>query len=436
MLLVAHALLMRPMNQTLPDTNETLSRADMQDVIDLALFAGQLLMQFGADTQRVETTVHHIGTALGAEWLDVFVSPNALIITTTDHAEFRTKVRRVMRLGGVNMAGIAAISQLSYDAAQLELAVVRYRLDEIAEQSRHYGSTFQAGFVGLSCAAFSLLFGGDWAVFGVTWLAAGVAMLLRHWLASRQWNFALNTVVTAFAATLLASSAALLSWSDEPQIALAASVLLLVPGVPLVNAVEDLLSEHWVVGIVRGVVGLIITMSVALGIALALAVAGIGRIWGSFTPDLSLPADMFWAGIAALGFAVLFNVAPRVIWGSVVCAALGHGLRYLLINAGWQLEAATLGGALLIGTLGFALARWRRVPTMIFTVSGVIPMVPGTFAFGTMIGLLQAVGLLGGSANSAEMLIQSGIDAVRTGLILASLAVGIVLPRYLFTQRS
>jgi uncharacterized membrane protein YjjP (DUF1212 family) len=392
-------------------------------------------MQFGADTQRVETTVHHLGTALGAEWLDVFVSPNALIISTTDHEEFRTKVRRVMRLGGVNMAGVAAISQLVYAAEELDRHTISHRLDEIATKPRHYGRSVQCILVGLACAAFSLLFGGDWAVFGTTWVAASVAMLIRHEMTRRQHNFALNAVVTAFVATLLASSATLFGWSNEPQIALAASVLLLVPGVPLVNAVEDLLSEHWVVGIVRGVVGLIMTLSVALGIAVALALLQIGRIWDSFSPDLSLAADMLLAGIAALGFAVLFNVAPRILWGSVLCAALGHGLRYLLIRAGWQIEAATLGGALLIGVLGYWLARWQRVPAMIFTISGVIPMVPGTFAFGTMIGLLRAVGMLGGAENSTDTLVQSGLDAVRTGLILVSLAVGIVLPRYLFTHR-
>ncbi len=424
------------MNHIVEDDELTsLSRAAMQEVIDLSLYAGQLLMQFGADTKRVETIVHHLGTGLGAEWLDVFVSPNALIISTTDHREFRTKVRRVMRLGGVNMSGIAEISDLSHHAAQLDREFVLHRLDEIATQPRHYGPIVQCGMVGLACAAFSRLFGGDWAVFGVTWVAASTAMLLRHELSKRQHNFALNAIITAFVATLLASSATLFGWSDEPQIALAASVLLLVPGVPLVNAVEDLLSEHWVVGIVRGVVGLIITMSVALGIVLALGIVQIGRIWESFSPDLTLPDDMLFAAIAAVGFAILFNVPPRVLWGGALCGALGHGLRYLLIAAGWQIEVATFGGALLVGTLGFLLARWQRLPTMLFTVSGVIPMVPGTFAFSTMIGLLRAVGMLGGTVNSAETLAQSSIDGVRTGLILATLAAGIVLPSYLRSQR-
>ena len=70
-------------------------------------------MHSGAESERVEETVHRIGTALGANWLDILVSPNVLIITTSSvDGEFRTKVRRVSSLA-VRLDIVDAINDLS-----------------------------------------------------------------------------------------------------------------------------------------------------------------------------------------------------------------------------------------------------------------------------------------------------------------------------------
>ncbi|MBK8029707.1 MAG: threonine/serine exporter family protein [Chloroflexi bacterium] len=90
-----------------------LDHETLRDVIDLSLWAGQMLLQHGADTARVESVVHLIGTSLGAAWLDILVSPNALIVTTISGEEFRTKVRRVVTLG-VNLSIVCAINDLAY----------------------------------------------------------------------------------------------------------------------------------------------------------------------------------------------------------------------------------------------------------------------------------------------------------------------------------
>src|SRR5690606_40700086 len=79
------------------DVKPQLSYEALRDIIDLSLWAGQLLLQHGADTQMVEETIHRLGTALGCNWLDILVSPNALVITAHSGIEFRTKVRRVVR---------------------------------------------------------------------------------------------------------------------------------------------------------------------------------------------------------------------------------------------------------------------------------------------------------------------------------------------------
>ena len=264
--------LTRPASPTKPP----LSYEELRDVIDLSLWAGQMLLQHGAESQRVEETVHHLGTGLGCDWMDILVSPNAIIVTTTSGHEFRTKTRRVVRLGA-DLWRITAVNDLSRRVSQGELdrSQVRHELERIDATPPRYHRWLVVFMVGLACAAFSRLFGGNWPVFVVTFVAATVAMLVRQELTRRYFNQFLVTVASAFVAGVLAASATRLNLSPQPEVALISAVLLLVPGVHLINSAEDLIKGHLVTGITRGAMGFLITLAIALGLLLALRLMGV-----------------------------------------------------------------------------------------------------------------------------------------------------------------
>lgn len=420
----------------------TLPREELRDVIDLALWAGQLLLQWGAQSARVEETVHRLGTGLGCDWLDVFVSPSALVVTTTSGHEFRTKTRRVVRFGGVNMSVMAAVTDLSYrlSAGELTRADVRRELERIDKMPRFYDRWLTTAIVGLACAAFSQLFGGDWVVFGVTFVASAVGFLVRYTLTLRHFNQLLVVLATAAVAGSLASLGVRLGLGNQPTIALAASVLLLVPGVPLINSIEDLLEGHMVTGMARGVTGALVSLSIASGLAIAMNMWGVRDPWPTFSAPPSVGLDALWAAIAALGFALLFNVPPRLLAYCAAVGAMGHAVRFVLIHSGWaavsNLPIASFIAAATVGLAGAYLAPRHRVPSSIFTISGVIPMVPGTFAFGTMIGVLQLGGVLlpATSGSLTNLLSETATNGIKTGLLLAALALGIALPTLLFRR--
>ncbi|MCC6606721.1 MAG: threonine/serine exporter family protein [Anaerolineae bacterium] len=249
---------------------------ELRDIIDLSLWAGQLLLQHGATSQRVEESVHRIGTGLGCDWLDILVSPNVISITATSGSEFRTKLRRVVSLG-VDLGKVTALNDLSRRIinGELDRFQARTELEHIDHMPRSYNRWLVVVMVGLACAAFSRLFGGDWIIFGITFAASAVAMVLRQELAHRHFNPLLVVVACAFVAGCLASTAGLFHLSDQPETALAAAVLLLVPGVPLINAAQDLIRGHMITGLARGVTGLLISLAIALGLLLALSLTGV-----------------------------------------------------------------------------------------------------------------------------------------------------------------
>lgn len=146
-----------------------------------------------------------------------------------------------------------------------------------------------------------------------------------------------------------------------------------------------------------------------------------------------LLSDAFWSALAALGFATLFNVPRRSLIGCMVCGALGHMLRTLCVQLGIGLEMSTLIGATNVGFLAVWLGHRHHTPAMIFSVSGAIPMVPGVFAYQTMIGVIEVIAITDATAG-VQTLLDVSINAIRAGLILGALAVGITAPMLLFDR--
>jgi len=89
---------------------------------------------------------------------------------------------------------------------------------------------------------------------------------------SSDLNPLINFAVTAFVASCVSGQALLHSWGNEPEIALASSVLLLVPGFPLINALSDVLKGYVNMGLGRWAIATVLTFGACIGIVFALAV--------------------------------------------------------------------------------------------------------------------------------------------------------------------
>lgn len=143
--------------------------------------------------------------------------------------------------------------------------------------------------------------------------------------------------------------------------------------------------------------------------------------------------DAFWSALAAVGFAMLFNVPRRTVLACAAAGAAGHASRALLMHFGMNIIPATLAGATVIGFVAEYCSRRWRAPTILFTVSGAIPMVPGSFAYRAMLGAIRIT--TADAATGMPILVDAGINFITTGLILAALALGIAMPQLLFRRR-
>ena len=134
-----------------------------------------------------------------------------------------------------------------------------------------------------------------------------------------------------------------------------------------------------------------------------------------------------WAAVATLGFAVLFNVPKYALPYCALIGALGYALRTVLMSGGMGIVLATLGAALLIGVLATILAERFAVSGALFAVSPAIPLVPGSYAYKAVMGLVMA-------ANSpelephSELLLAAFDNGLKAMLTILFLSCGIALP--------
>jgi len=256
---------------------KTLDPSQQSEITRIVVFAAQIMQQHGAESKLIDETTGRLGRALGCESVELAISANALVLTTLYNGKCITTTRRVLDRG-INMQMVCEVQRICIMAEKqiLRWQEVKQRLHQL--KPFKYNRWLVILCVGLSCASFSHLLGGDWPVFGVTFTASACAMFIRQEIAHRHHNPLINFAVTAFFATLIASVGVHMQWGDDPSIAMAASVLLLVPGFPFINAVSDLMKGHINMGIARWVAASLLTFSVAVGIVLAISVSGI-KAW-------------------------------------------------------------------------------------------------------------------------------------------------------------
>lgn len=149
-----------------------------------------------------------------------------------------------------------------------------------------------------------------------------------------------------------------------------------------------------------------------------------------------LAQDLLWSAVAAVGFAVMFNVPPRLLPGCALAGGLGHAIRTLAMAWGVPLEGATLLAATAVGFLSEWLAKQFQSPRIVFSVPGVIPMVPGVLAYEAMLGVFELAGLINLSNDPvANEMVSTAVYAIKTGLVLIALALGIIAPNLLFRRQ-
>lgn len=243
-----------------------------RDITRLCLHCALLLLQYGAETMLVERLSRRLGLVLGVDSVESSISSNSIVLTTIKDGHCLTSTRKSTDKG-INMSVVTAVQHTVILAEHhlLDMAGVERRLENIKPIS--YPLPIMVLVVGLSCGCFCKLNGGGWDGSVVTFIASAIAIFVRLQLAKRHMNPLINFSITAFVATTISGLLIELPFFKQTStIAMAASILLLVPGFPLINAVADIFKGHVNVGVARWTMASLLALSTCIGVVLAMLV--------------------------------------------------------------------------------------------------------------------------------------------------------------------
>ncbi|KAA9002658.1 threonine/serine exporter ThrE family protein [Affinibrenneria salicis] len=251
------------------------AETSQREITRLCIQCALLLLQHGAESTVVEQLSSRLGVALGVDSVESSISANAIVLTTIMHGHCLTSTRKNVDRG-INMHVVTEVQHVVIMAEHrlLDVVDVEKRFSHI--RPLRYPRWLVVTTVGLSCGCFSRLNGGGWDAFLVALLASGLAMYVRQLLTARHLNPMINFCITAFVAT---SASGLLMrlpvLQHSSTVAMAASVLLLVPGFPLINAIADMFKGHVNTGLARWAMASLLTLSTCIGVVSAMALWGL-----------------------------------------------------------------------------------------------------------------------------------------------------------------
>jgi uncharacterized membrane protein YjjP (DUF1212 family) len=249
------------------------SPAELAEALQVLTRIGVVMLQSGAASFRTKETMDRFAAALHIDQFDAFVTPTKIIGIINNPLGSYTRAMRIPLLG-VNMSRVSALNTLSHQAKDISPDELTAWLDSVEAAGSNYPWVVVVGGVASACGSFALILGGGPLEFIAAAGGAACSQFVRMRLSLRLLNPYLITAVCATIASLVSYVLIRIMDAPEPRIGLISSVLLLVPGVPLVTALLDLLHLDLISGITRGVYAAILLINIAVGMLLVAVLTG------------------------------------------------------------------------------------------------------------------------------------------------------------------
>jgi uncharacterized membrane protein YjjP (DUF1212 family) len=407
-------------------TDVSAKTAAAEEVAHLALLLGRYLLITGADTARVQDAVERFANGLGFQ-THLLVGYEALLLTVISGGEFRTKVGSHVAALTVDMTAAQELYRIVDDTAagRLDVAAARTRILAVEPGRPLYPQWLVAAALGLTAASLSWLFGGDLSVFVASFFAGAAAILVQQQLRRRNVHPLAVTFFSALAGGVVGGFGMRLHPGAAPALCLIAPGMILVPGVPLINATCDAIFNNISLSLARLASAVLVVTAIAFGLFAANVLTGIGIPTSAAAPLLPIPQDVLFSALATIGYVFLFNVTWRVAGACIICGLCSHSLRTALMHLGLDIVIGTLIGSMVAGFLAHLFARRFAAPPATFAFPGVVAMVPGSYAFRAVVASLKIMHVA--DASPAPLPAQTMSLYISTVLLTAAIAIGLAI---------
>lgn len=238
--------------------------------IDCFLLAGRIMMESGAETYRVEDTMLRMARSQALDDAQSYVTPTGIIFSLgktqpTSITSISTRVTDLQRISLVNNVS----RKLTSKSISLEQAYDE--LKKIEKTNYFLPMWIQVLCAAIASSAFMIMFNGIWSDVPSAMIAGG----LGHFIVCKVHEQTKVKFFSEFFASLIVALVATITvhigFGQELDKIIIGSVMPLVPGLVITNAVRDLMAGHFTAGVAKGTEALLTAFAIGAGVALVLS---------------------------------------------------------------------------------------------------------------------------------------------------------------------
>ncbi|GAA4833267.1 threonine/serine ThrE exporter family protein [Garicola koreensis] len=409
-----------------PQEVEEPCEAEELEALSFVLDLGEALFRYGAGALEVETSIIATSAAFGMKNTDADITNQSIILNWAPDGKVPYSRVRVVRSWSANFRALSEVHGLVTDiaAGRYTRAEAQRELAEITSEPKPY----PRWAVTLAGAVFAGLFA---SYTGAPPLDAALGFAAALLVLAVTRRLTLKRVPEIFAlaaggmlATLVALCALTLGADITPSMVVAGGLMILLPSVRIVSALQDAINAFPITAAGRLVSSLVAFAGMTAGIMVAVVLAdrvgapqvevaeGITRIYH----PVVLVCLVFLTAVTA---AVVQQAPYRLLLPTGAIAACGFMGFYTGELLGFGDWFTPLLGAIVIGALARVTALWLGAPQLVVAVPAMMFMLPGLVMFRGMyqIAISDAAGL---RSTGLYLL----FDAL---IIITAIAAGIVL---------
>lgn len=422
-----HAMLRGSRNGPAPLSPNTVSFQSISFAERVAFLVemAERLHLYGTTAQRLEGAITAVSRRLHVA-CEPWSNPTGMILTFSDpqRPEGDSEVTRVLRLplGDTDLYRLSETDRIAEAvmAGTLGLREAHALMSALDRPPSRRGRIMQVLGFGLAATAIAGLLRLPWLDIAVAGLNGLLIGALIDYSASRP---RFKEAADAIAAMLAAFTTVLVASFIEPlnqNTVIIASLIVLLPGMALTNAVNELTSQHLVSGTARFAGAVTTVLKLTVGAVIALYIADLIGLH----PEVraSRPQAGWVEGgsllLATFAFAVLFRADRRDYLRVMVAAASG----YLIARYAGEAFGSPAGiflAALIMTAVGNAYARWWKRPGAIIRLPGIIMLVPGSTSLRGLLSMIQQQDTIVG--QDALLAVVNILLALVAGLLFGNL---------------
>lgn len=406
-------------------------------VLDLAIRIGESMLAAGAPASEVTLTIVRVAGVYGLDPVHVDVTYNS--ITVAHHRSGADQPVTLMRVVRGQVPDHARLQRLQALVAEIRtgmpLDAAHGQVRAVRRTPFAYHPPVVIAAQALLAVGVALMFGANWLVILLSFVAAGATALTQFLLARARVPFFFSQIAGAFVLTLIAAMSPLLEatgWDAaaaiRPSVIVASGIVLMLAGLTVVGAAQDAIDGFALTAMGRILELTIQTLGVVLGILAGLETA---RVVGSGmdVPDDPLPLgplplQFVGAALIALAVTVYNGAGLRVVTVSVGLSVVAWAGYTAASGLGFDSAAASGVGAFAGSLVGIVAAYRLHVPSVAITTAAILPMVPGAAVFRGLLAVVE-------SGESAALLLLGFTTLASAATVGIALAVGASLGIYL-----